>query len=228
MKLNFIRALWFVLGGAAFFLAALLLKLPQEAVPSTVPEDVVVTAAPPPVSVESADPHSEGPRGKGRNTEFASKDGGESENDQSVERPAKGETDSPSNEAGSEPAESDHKEVEAAQESPPPGKPLGDLSREAIDDGVRDQMPEIRECYQGWLTRNPDLEGTIQVKFVIATSEEDPDLGYVRSVEIADTTMGNVWMEGCVLSVMEDAEFEAPGNGVVIVRYPFKFNSEED
>jgi len=114
------------------------------------------------------------------------------------------------------------------RERTPPAEALGALSKEAIDDGVRDQIPEILQCYQGWLQRNPDLEGRINVKFVIATSEEDPDLGYVREVDLADTTIGNVWMEGCVLSAMEDAEFEAPSGGVVIVTYPFEFSSDDE
>jgi len=104
---------------------------------------------------------------------------------------------------------------------------LGSLTKEAIDEGVRDQIPAIRECYQGWLAQNPDLEGTVRLKFVIGTSEDDPELGVVQSIDVADTTVGHVWMEGCVLSAMEDAQFEAPSSGVVIVTYPFKFSSEE-
>ena len=105
---------------------------------------------------------------------------------------------------------------------------LGSLTKEAIDDGVRDQIPAIRECYQGWLAQNPNLEGTVRLKFVIGTSEEDPELGVVQSIDVADTTVGHVWMEGCVLSAMEEAQFEAPSSGVVIVTYPFQFNSDEE
>jgi hypothetical protein len=105
---------------------------------------------------------------------------------------------------------------------------LGSLTKESIDEGVRDQLPAIRECYQGWLGQNPNLEGTVRVKFVIGTSEDDPELGVVQAVDVLDTTLGHVWMEGCVLSVMEEAEFEAPSSGVVIVHYPFQFNSDEE
>ena len=104
---------------------------------------------------------------------------------------------------------------------------LGSLTKEAIDEGVRDQIPAIRECYQGWLAQNPNLEGTVRLKFVIGTSEDDPELGVVQSIDVADTTVGHIWMEGCVLSAMEEAQFEAPSSGVVIVTYPFKFSSEE-
>jgi hypothetical protein len=57
----------------------------------------------------------------------------------------------------------------------------------------------------------------------------DPELGRVQETDIADTTVGHIWLKGCVLHVMEDAEFDAPrGGGVVRVSYPFEFNSSDD
>ncbi len=105
----------------------------------------------------------------------------------------------------------------------------GSLGKEAIDDGVRDQIPDIHQCYQAWLERNPSLEGRLEVTFVIAESEDDPELGVVREADIEDSTVDHVWMEGCVLSAMEDAEFPAPeGGGAVRVNYPFHFSSSDD
>lgn len=90
-------------------------------------------------------------------------------------------------------------------------------------------MPAILECYQGWLSQNPELEGKLKVKFVIAAREDDPEVGRVKKIELVDTTVDHVWMEGCVLSAVEDAEFAPPaGGGVVIVTYPLNFSSEED
>ena len=203
-----------------FFLAALLLKSPQEAPPPAVSGAEPASASQPPAPAEplappQGDPAEPKPEAEPNSAEQI----GDEDSTESLREDA---GDSTSVEEGSDPTE---REAEQ-EESPPPGNTLGSLSKNAIDDGVRDQMPEILECYQGWLSRNPELEGTIQVKFVIATSEDDPELGYVRSVDIAETTMGNVWMEGCVLSAMEDAEFEAPSSGIVIVRYPFEFSSD--
>jgi outer membrane biosynthesis protein TonB len=106
---------------------------------------------------------------------------------------------------------------------------LGSLSKEAIGASVLDQLPDILECYQAWLSRNPGIEGRLEVEFVIGADDEDPEVGRVQEIDIADTTIGHIWMEGCVLRVMEDAEFEAPeGGGVVRVSYPFEFSSDED
>jgi len=67
------------------------------------------------------------------------------------------------------------------------------------------------------------------VEFVIGVDEEGPDIGRVQEIDIVDTSLGHLWMEGCVLHVMEDAEFDAPrGGGVVRVNYPFEFNSSDD
>ena len=102
------------------------------------------------------------------------------------------------------------------------------MNKKDIDQGIRDQMPEILECYQSWLHQNPNIGGELQVKFVIATSEDNPDLGRVERIELEDTTVNHVWMEGCVLSAMEDAEFEPPDGGVVVVSYPLFFSTDED
>jgi len=120
-------------------------------------------------------------------------------------------------------------ESEEQEPEEPSRRFTGSLSKEAIDDGIREQIPEIHECYQAWLDRNPSIEGTLEVLFAIGPSEDDPEVGMVTEADISDSTVDHVWMEGCVLSAMEDAEFPAPeGGGELQVRYPFHFSSSED
>ncbi len=99
-------------------------------------------------------------------------------------------------------------------------------SKEGINDAIREELSEIRECYQSWLNMEPDLEGEVKVKFVISDVE---GVGEVTSTEIMDqTTTSHTLFEGCVLNVMSDLKFEAPEDGgVVIVSYPFVFKSTD-
>jgi hypothetical protein len=129
-----------------------------------------------------------------------------------------------SSEAAAAPGEPIEGEDEEGAEEPSPG---AGLTSEAIQDGVREQLGEIRECYEQWLKRNPDLEGELVVRFTIVASEEEPDLGVVSEADIADSWIDHVWMEGCVASVMESAQFPAPADGgEVEVNYPFSFSSK--
>lgn len=104
--------------------------------------------------------------------------------------------------------------------------PTGVLDPASIQEGILERLGEIRECYEAWLGRNPNLEGKLVVDFTIGQDEEEEDLGVVTAIDIADSTVDHVWMEGCVASVMQDVEFPAPEGGEVQVSYPFYFSSE--
>ncbi len=103
----------------------------------------------------------------------------------------------------------------------------GVLDGASIQAGIGERLGEIRECYEGWLGRNPGLEGELLVQFTIGVDPEDEELGAVSEIDIADSTIDHVWMEGCVASVMQDVEFPPPeGGGTVDVTYPFRFSTE--
>ena len=216
------------MGGAAFLFVAFLLRAPQEGTPPANSTDQSTPRSQILPPAEPLEPDLASDQGEETHSLSDPSDAEGARAEGSAGFQTEGARNSASAVSAEDVVESETEREEDAGELNPPAEALGALSKEAIDDGVRDQIPEILQCYQGWLRRNPDLEGTINVKFVIATSEEDPDLGYVREVDLADTTIGNVWMEGCVLSAMQDAEFEAPDGGVVIVRYPFEFSSDDD
>ncbi len=97
-------------------------------------------------------------------------------------------------------------------------------SKDGINDAIREELPEIRECYQSWLELQPELEGIIEVKFVISDVD---GVGEVTRTETMDTTnTDHTLFEGCVLNVMSGLTFEPPEDGgVVIVSYPFEFTS---
>lgn len=108
-----------------------------------------------------------------------------------------------------------------APETPPRGR----LSREYIQDAVRDTVPLIRECYEMALEENETLNGQLRARFTIA-GEEDVG-GYVESAEVeADDELANEDFLECVRETVMSIEFEPPeGGGVVEVTYPFNFAS---
>lgn len=107
------------------------------------------------------------------------------------------------------------------------GGPLFALTRDGIKAAVTEGLPEIRECYEGWLQQNPSLSGKMKVQFNIA---EIPgrDRAKVMRVEIADGGMGHIAMEGCVRNVFKNMRFEAPKGGELNVTYPLSFESKSD
>lgn len=102
------------------------------------------------------------------------------------------------------------------------GGPLHALTREGIKSAVAEELPGIRECYEGWLQQNPSLGGKLKVEFTIS---EIPGRarGKVMRVDIPDGGMGHVAMEGCVRNVFKGMRFEAPKNGEMRVTYPLNF-----
>ncbi len=99
-------------------------------------------------------------------------------------------------------------------------------SPDGIRAAVRGSVPEIEECYDGWLALNPDLEGSMIITFGIAAGEDE--LGHVEQVALAESALEHEFMEGCVLNVLEGLAFEPPGDGTMMVTYPLHFASDED
>lgn len=95
---------------------------------------------------------------------------------------------------------------------------------EGIQSAVFESLDGIRECYDGWLELQPDLEGEIVVRFVISDGGGG---GAVSQAEVVDGTLPeHTFFDGCVLNVMSTMRFEAPpGGGEVVVNYPFAFSS---
>ena len=97
---------------------------------------------------------------------------------------------------------------------------LGALDKSIIDRIVKQHLAQIRYCYQKELNKNPKLFGKIVVKFVIAKD------GSVSSATTKSSTMKNPIVEKCVNSRFMRMRFPSPkGGGIVIVSYPFIFNS---
>jgi TonB family protein len=98
----------------------------------------------------------------------------------------------------------------------------GSLSKEVIRRYIRRSINQIRFCYEQQLARRPDLAGRVSIRFVISPS------GAVTSSQSAGSTLGEPTVETCVARAVQRIAFPQPeGGGVVIVTYPFMFQSAE-
>lgn len=98
---------------------------------------------------------------------------------------------------------------------------VGSLDRSIIDRIVRQHLTQIRYCYQKELNKNPKLFGKVKVKFTISRD------GSVSQASMAQTTLGNPIVEDCIAEQFRRMRFPAPkGGGIVMVQYPFVFNSQ--
>jgi Ca-activated chloride channel family protein len=92
----------------------------------------------------------------------------------------------------------------------------GSLDKAIIRRYIRKRLPAVKHCYEKQLTREPELEGTVTVKFVINAQ------GKVTSVVVKG--LGNETVEKCVGSAIKSIEFPATGDGSIVqVSYPFVF-----
>ena len=79
---------------------------------------------------------------------------------------------------------------------------------------------EIQFCYERELRKDPDLKGKVKVKFTISGT------GSVISAVISSSTLDDDRVEECLKRKIKRWVFPGPkGGGIVIVNYPFDFNS---
>lgn len=98
------------------------------------------------------------------------------------------------------------------------GEGGGQLERQEIEIVIKQHMGLIRRCYTRELRRDPSLQGTVKVRFVI---DED---GGVKYASLRGSELDNGIVEDCVLDEIRKLRFPMPdGDGTVIVTYPFAF-----
>jgi TonB family protein len=94
------------------------------------------------------------------------------------------------------------------------------LSREVIRRVLRRHQNEIRFCYEQELAQRPDLAGRVTVSFIINAT------GAVQTASVANTTLSNARVEGCIVQAVRRWTFPEPdGGGIVGVSQPFTLRS---
>jgi hypothetical protein len=96
----------------------------------------------------------------------------------------------------------------------------GHLPAEVIQRIVRQNDGRYRFCYQQALKSNPDLEGRVTVKFLIARD------GSVAFSSDGGSDIPDAGVRQCVVSSFTQLSFPAPDSGVVTVVYPIVFSPQ--
>jgi hypothetical protein len=96
----------------------------------------------------------------------------------------------------------------------------GGLSAAQIDAVVKRRLSQIRYCYSRELQRKPDLSGKVSIRFTIAKD------GSVSQASVKSTSLNSAPAEQCMVQRFYQMTFPEPkGAGIVLVTYPFTFQS---
>jgi hypothetical protein len=95
----------------------------------------------------------------------------------------------------------------------------GSIDREAVAKVINSHLQEVYACYERALLKDSGLAGKVVLEWTIGTT------GSVVAAKTKSSTLRNGSVEGCILSSLKKWQFPAPKGGVVIISYPFIFNS---
>ncbi len=112
----------------------------------------------------------------------------------------------------------------AGEPAAPATASAGSLSKEYIQEQIREILPLVKQCYEQALLAHPETAGKLVVRFSIVG---DPELGgLIEQSEIVDTEGGaaDEGLSTCVRETMYALRLQAPeGGGRMVVTYPFIF-----
>ncbi len=92
----------------------------------------------------------------------------------------------------------------------------GGLSRYAINATIAKYISQVRRCYESSLKTNPDIQGLVEVSFMINAT------GRLDYSKVNRTTLKHKPTEKCITTKMMNWQFPKPRGGVKVpVKYPF-------
>lgn len=96
----------------------------------------------------------------------------------------------------------------------------GGLDKSIIQEHIQTHLGQILYCYERQLSVTPDLNGKLNVKFIINSQ------GKIDTVEFTDNSLKNLEVEKCMQQQIARWSFPQPKNGTKVqVSYPFLFKS---
>jgi hypothetical protein len=101
-------------------------------------------------------------------------------------------------------------------------KVTGRIPAEVIQRIVRQNFGRFRLCFENGLRSNPNLQGRVEVRFVIARD------GAVASVGNGASDLPDAAVVRCVMQAYYGLSFPAPEGGQVKVVYPIIFSPAGD
>lgn len=105
--------------------------------------------------------------------------------------------------------------------APKPGQLAGFCKEADILRVVRTRQQGVSFCYEKALARRPDLSGKLTLRWRI-----DLD-GSLSQVQVAEDSLGDAEVAGCVRRVVERWRFPRPEGGQCVVHFPFVFTAGE-
>ena len=136
--------------------------------------------------------------------------------------------------AAEEPARPPTTEADAAPEAEPVEEPArrpttilapsrpGRISADAVRRVIREHQPEVSACYEEGLSRDRNLRGQADVRFLVGPR------GQVEDAEVFSSTLGDRTVEDCIIGAMRRWEFPRPrprGRSVLLT-YPYILSTE--
>jgi len=95
----------------------------------------------------------------------------------------------------------------------------GSIDRNAVAKVVNGHLQEVHACYERALLRDPGLAGKVVLEWTIGAG------GRVVAAKTKSSSLKNPSVEACILRNLKKWRFPSPKGGVVIITYPFLFNS---
>lgn len=124
--------------------------------------------------------------------------------------------------AAAEPASPPAAHREAEARPPPEAEAPPALSREDIQNAIREVKPQVAACFEQALEGDPSLAGRVIVELQIEAGDGE---GIVTRGQVPESETLSPIFEACVLQRVAGARFPVPeGEGKVTVRYPFLFD----
>lgn len=93
----------------------------------------------------------------------------------------------------------------------------GGLTKEQINRVVSSHKAALKYCYEKELQRKPNLEGKVELYWVIRPT------GDVDRVKIASSSMGDAEVEACMQRQVKNWQFPKATAPTIVQRYPFLF-----
>jgi outer membrane biosynthesis protein TonB len=95
----------------------------------------------------------------------------------------------------------------------------GSIDREAVARVINSHLAEVHSCYERALIKDPGLAGKVVLEWTIGPG------GRVTAAKTKSSTLRNASVESCILNSLKGWTFPSPQGGIVIITYPFMFNS---
>ena len=90
-----------------------------------------------------------------------------------------------------------------------------------IGSAMKEALPAIKDCYEGWLASEPGLSGKVVVQFTLTAGGDGS--ASITEARASEGT-GSAGFDACVTQVASTLEFDAPEGGRTLsVAYPFLF-----